>query len=130
MRKAIALALSLTAIALMVSASGAQANAGRSFWGVAYTSPTSTRDFRLMHRAHVGTVRFVVWHSVVQANGWSPYDRLVRGLAKRRLQGLPDLLNNPANYTPPISGSAAQSWTQFAHAAVACYGPRGSFWHA
>jgi hypothetical protein len=130
MRRALGLAALLIVLVFAFPQAGAQANVRRSFWGVEYTSPTSTRDFRLMHRAHVGTVRFVLWHSVVQANGWSPYDRLIRGLAKRRLQGLPDLLNNPANYTPPISGSAAQSWTQFAHAAVARYGPRGSFWHA
>jgi hypothetical protein len=65
----------VTCLALVLPAGAA--SAGRSFWGVAYISPTSSRDFRLMHRAHVGTVRIPLWHSVVSSSGWSPYDRIV-----------------------------------------------------
>jgi polysaccharide biosynthesis protein PslG len=128
MRRGYLSALALAVCLGLVLPAGAQA-VSRSFWGVEYSSSASGRDFRLMHRAHVGTVRIPLWHSVVSGSGWSTYDRIVSGLAKRRIHVLPDLLNNPADYTPPISGSARTSWTQFAHSAVARYGPGGSFWH-
>jgi polysaccharide biosynthesis protein PslG len=123
-------ALALVACLAVVLPAGVASARGRSFWGVEYTNPTSSRDFRLMHRAHVGTVRIPLWHSVVSSSGWSPYDRIVGGLANRRIRVLPDLVNNPGDYTPPISGGARTAWTQFAHDAVNRYGPGGSFWRA
>jgi hypothetical protein len=100
---------------------------GRDFWGVNYTSGTSGRDFKLMRRGHVGTARFVIWHSVVQTNGWAAYDRIIGGLAKRGIRPLPDLFNAP-DYRPPVSGSARTAWVQFVHDAASRYGPGGSFW--
>jgi hypothetical protein len=126
-RRRIALAGLAAALALALPAASAQA-VSKSFWGVQYNSPTTSQDFNMMQGAKVGTARFVIWHSFVQADGFAQYDAVIGGLASRGVAGLPDLLNNPADYTPPISGSAAQSWTQFAHDVVARYGPGGSYW--
>jgi Glycosyl hydrolase catalytic core len=128
MRRTIGLAGLLTAVALTLPASGAEA-AGRDFWGVNYTSATSGRDFKVMRRGHVGAARFVLWHSVVQASGWGPYDQLIAGLAKRRIRPLPDLFNS-ADYIPPVSGGARTAWVQFVHDAASRYGPGGTFWRA
>jgi hypothetical protein len=128
MRRTAGLAVVVTALVLLLPPAGAQAS--RSFWGVEYTNSTSSRDFKLMHRAHVGTVRIPLWHSVVASSGWGPYDAIVSGLARKRIRLLPDLVNNPADYTPPIHGGARTAWVQFAHAAVQRYGPGGSFWQS
>ena len=131
-RASLGLAGLVAALALLVPATGAQA-LPKTFYGVEYTSPTSTQDFDTMQAAKVGIVRLVFWHSVVSSSCrsppcWGQYDEIVGDLASRGIPVLPQLANNPADYTPPINEPARSQWIQFAHDAAARYGPNGTFW--
>src|SRR5436190_15587624 len=126
-RRSLTLASLVAAVALLAPATAAHA-LSRTFYGVEYTSPTSTQDFDIMQGAKVGIVRLVFWRSEVAAHGWGGYDEIVGDLASRGITVLPQLANNPADYTPPINEPARSQWIQFAHDATARYGPNGSFW--
>jgi hypothetical protein len=130
MRRTIGIAALLIALAWVLPTAGAQAKVGRSFWGVEYTRPgIKARDFRTMHKGRVGIVRIVLWRSQAQADNWRSYDRIIGGLARRRIAVLPDLMGTQGNYTLPLgSQSAQQGWKQYVHSAVARYGPGGSYW--
>jgi hypothetical protein len=126
MRRTVSLAILVAALALLPAA-GAQA-VDRSFWGVQYTSATDQQDFNVMQQGRVGVVRVSMWRSYVTSGGFGQYDDIIGGLASRGIPSLVNLLSNPADYTPPISGGAGAQWVQFAHDAAARYGPGGSYW--
>src|SRR6059036_3148797 len=131
MRKTIGLAGFLTVAALVLPVASAQA-VSRSFWGVVDTSSPAAQDFDQMRDSKVGVVRIPLFQKQPEllpgVVDWSSMDQMIGGLASRGIAVLPDLIPNLADYAPPISGSAAQAWVQFAHDAVARYGPGGSYW--
>jgi hypothetical protein len=92
-----------------------------------------------MKDARIRTDRFLLyWPEVQPSQGsfaWSSYDSVVGALASRGIRPFPFLYGSPAwvgdgNFARPPIDSAAdeQAWSDFLKAAVARYGPGGSYW--
>ena len=141
-------ALVAVAASLAISASAAQAlPAG--FWGVVPQSNLSGDQYQRLGTGGVESVRIPVgWGSVQLAkNGpfdWSGFDSQVEAASKAGIKVLPFLSGAPEWAVPakkvpgagglkapahlPVSGAARTGWAAFVTAAVARYGPSGSFW--
>lgn len=140
------MAAALVSIALLTAA-GASARAPRSFFGVSPQTTVTDQDFARMGTARVGTIRFGIhWAQVEPSNGafdWSAPDSIIRGAAANGVRALPFLSGTPdwvadldgykcargscAPYAP-AGAKARAAWSDFVAAAVARYGPTGSFW--
>jgi hypothetical protein len=141
------LALALTTF-FAVSASAAQAlPAG--FWGVVPQNTPSSEQFQRLGRGGVESMRISIgWPSVQPSQGssfdWSGFDNQVEEAAKAGIKILPFLTGAPEWAVPskrvpgagglmaparlPVNGAARTGWVSFLTAAVARYGPTGSFW--
>src|SRR5205823_2459270 len=98
-RARLALAAWLLA-ALAASASPALGHVPRHFYGIVPGSALKGRDFELMRRANVGSVRFgIVWPEVQPIHRgpfyWSSTDRIVARAAKHNISLLPILIGTP-----------------------------------
>jgi polysaccharide biosynthesis protein PslG len=131
-----------------VFASAAQAlPAG--FWGAVPQSGLSAEQFQRLGRGGVESIRIPIgWPSVQPTQtsefDWSGYDNQVEEAAKAGIKVLPFLSGAPTWAVPtkrvpgageleasahlPVSGAARTGWVNFVTAAVARYGPTGSFW--
>jgi hypothetical protein len=131
-----------------VFASAAQAlPAG--FWGVVPQSNLSTEQFQRLGNGGVESIRIPIGWSSVQPNkagsfNWGSYDSQIEEAAKAGVKVLPFLTGAPEWAVPgkkvpgagglkapgrlPVSGAARTGWAAFLTAAVARYGPTGSFW--
>jgi hypothetical protein len=131
-----------------VFASAAQAlPAG--FWGVVPQSGLSAEQYQRLSRGGVESIRIPVgWGSVQPVQGgafdWSGFDNQVEEASKVGIKVLPFLSGAPEWAVPskrvpgaggleaparlPVSGAARTGWASFLTAAVARYGPNGSFW--
>lgn len=142
------LALGLT-VFCAISAPAAQALPS-GFWGVVPQSGLSAEQFQRLGRGGVESVRIPIgWASVQPTEGsefdWRGFDNQIEEAAKAGIKVLPFLsgapewavpgrfvsgthrtLKAPANL--PVSGAARTGWVSFLTAAVARYGPTGSFW--
>lgn len=119
------------------------------FWGVVPQSSLSTEQFQRLGGGGVESIRIPVgWGSVQQSKGgqfdWSGFDSQVEEAAKAGIKVLPFLSGAPEWAVPtkvvpgagglkaparlPVSGAARTGWVGFLTAAVARYGPTGSFW--
>src|SRR5436190_1330735 len=98
----------------------------------------SSSDAERMRSGRVGEVRwFLYWQLIEPRRGdyrWGPVDALIGNLASRGIPVLP-VLYGSAPYaaktpeTPPLGSSAARrGWERFVRAAVARYGPGGTYW--
>src|SRR5689334_23111543 len=136
------------AASLAIFASAAQAlPAG--FWGVVPQSNLSADQYQRLGAGGAESVRIPVgWGSVQPAkNGafdWSGFDSQVEAAAKAGIKVLPFLSGAPEWAVPakkvpgagglkapahlPVSGAGRTGWAAFVTAAVARYGPTGSFW--
>jgi hypothetical protein len=140
------------ALALMtffaISASAAQAlPAG--FWGVVPQNSPSSEQVQRLGRGGVESMRISIgWPSVQPSPGssfdWSGFDSQVEEAAKAGIKVLPFLTGAPEWAVPskrvpgaggltaparlPVTGGARTGWASFLTAAVARYGPTGSFW--
>lgn len=141
-------ALAAATACLAIFASAAQAlPAG--FWGVVPQSNLNGEQYQRLGTGGVESVRIPVgWGSVQQAqNGpfdWSGFDGQVEVAAKAGIKVLPFLSGAPEWAVPsktvpgagglkapahlPVAGAARSGWVAFVTAAVARYGPNGSFW--
>ena len=141
------LALALTTF-FAVFASAAQAlPAG--FWGVVPQSGLNAEQFQRLSRGGVENFRIPIgWASVQPTQGgafdWSGFDNQIEEAAKAGINVLPFLSGAPEWAVPakrvagagglmapahlPVSGAARTGWAAFLTAAVARYGPTGSFW--
>lgn len=149
MRLVRACAVAAVAATLAASASVAQA-LPTGFWGVVPQATPSLEQLQRLERGGVGSLRFpVVWSSVQPVkNGpmvWSGVDAQVESAARAGIEVLPFLSGAPewavpAVFVPgthralkaprnlPANGAAGSGWSKFVRAAVARYGPGGSFW--
>jgi hypothetical protein len=140
--------LAATVASLAIFAAGAQAlPAG--FWGVVPQSSLSTEQFQRLGTGGVESIRIPVgWGSVQPVKGgqfdWSSLDNQVEEAARAGIKVLPFLGGAPEWAVPsktvpgagglkaparlPVSGAARTGWAAFMTAAVARYGPTGSFW--
>jgi hypothetical protein len=135
--------------AFAVSASAAEALPSN-FWGIVpQATPTSEQLLRLQ-RGGVRSIRIpVLWPAVQpKRNGpvdWSGVDAQVENASRAGIAVLPFLVGAPKWAVPlvpvpgtggavkasrglPVNGAAAGGWSSFVSAAVARYGPGGSFW--
>jgi hypothetical protein len=141
------LALALTTF-FAVFASAAQAlPAG--FWGIVPQSGLSAEQFQRLSRGGVESLRIPIGWASVQPNqgdsfDWSGFDHQIEEAAKAGIKVLPFLSGAPEWAVPakvvpgtggltapgnlPVSGAARAGWASFLTAAVARYGPTGSFW--
>jgi hypothetical protein len=129
-------------------AAGAQAlPAG--FWGVVPQSHLTGEQFQRLGNGGVESLRIPIsWGAVQSTKGgqfdWSGYDSQFEEAAKAGIKVLPFLSGAPKWAVPekavpgagglkaparlPVSGAARTGWVTFVTAAVARYGPNGSFW--
>ena len=145
-RPRIALAGLLALVVLAVSASAAQALPAK-FWGAVPQSSLSVEQYQRVHRGGVDTIRLPInWGAAQASEGaafdWSLTDSQISEAARTGIDVLPFLAGIPAwaeKLVPvgggvmvpaklPVKGKAKAGWVAFCKAAVARYGPKGSFW--
>jgi hypothetical protein len=138
--------------ALILSASFASAAQALpvGFWGVVPQSSLSQEQFQRLARGGVESVRLPFgWGSIQPTrNGeyqWGAIDSQVEAAAKAGVRVLPFLSGAPTWAVPavyvsgtgrslkapahlPVGGAGRAGWIAFVTAAVARYGPAGSFW--
>jgi hypothetical protein len=146
LRAPAALAAVLTLAILAVTASAAQALPAK-FWGAVPQSPLSVEQYQRVHRGGVDTIRIPInWGTAQASEGaafdWSATDSQVSEAARTGIDVLPFLAGIPAwaerlvsvsggVQVPaklPVAGKARAGWIAFCKAAVARYGPEGTFW--
>ncbi|MGH2925440.1 MAG: glycosyl hydrolase [Solirubrobacterales bacterium] len=109
------------------------------FFGIVQGIRLDSQDFQTMAKTGVGSDRFLlIWGSVQpKKNGpfdWGPTDSLIGSFASHGIQVVPDLWRSPPwasgpLVAPPIDRAAdTKAWERFLKAAVARYGPQGTFW--
>jgi len=136
-----ALVAALACMAASEAGLAADASAHRPEFAINAVPAPKHNDPPLMRRAGIGHARFDLNWSLIQGarNGpydWSSPDREIARLARSKIRALPILLGTPSwiahqPLVPPTSSRAGRrEWRAFAKAAVARYGPRGSFWSA
>jgi hypothetical protein len=142
--------LALAALAVLAAfASTAQA-LPVGFWGTVPQSGLSDEQFQRLSRGGVESTRLPIgWEFVQMSQGgsfdWSGVDDQVEAASKAGIKVLPFLTGAPEWAVPratipqsgglkapahlPVSGAARAGWIGFLTAAVARYGPNGSFWN-
>jgi len=139
--------LALVAVFAVFSPAAQALPAG--FWGVVPQSHLSGEQFQRLGNGGVESIRIPIgWGSVQPVkNGqfdWSGFDSQVEEAAKAGIKVLPFLSGAPKWAVPekavpgagglkapahlPVSGAGRTGWSSFLTAAVARYGPTGSFW--
>jgi len=148
MLRALTTALAAMAVFAIFASSALALPAG--FWGVVPQSGLSAEKFQRLGQGGVESIRIPVgWPSVQPTQGgafdWSGFDNQVEEASKAGIKVLPFLSGAPAWAVPekvvpgtggalkaparlPVSGAARTGWVEFLTAAVARYGPTGSFW--
>jgi hypothetical protein len=121
----------------LIAASRAEADRPE-FFGVAHARALDVQDLQRMVDSGVRTDRFLLqWRRVSPTQGtfqWGPTDQIVGGLASHGIQPVPFVWGSPpwvrpGPSRPPVDGPFAESaWRNFLKAAVARYGPGGSYW--
>lgn len=141
--------LAIAMLGLALFATAAQAVPAK-FWGVVPQATPSQEQFQRLQRGGVDSTRVPVdWGAVQPSRGgafdWSGVDGVVTKAASAGVEVLPFLNGAPAWAVPsvwvpgsshtvkapsrlPAAGAAAGAWSVFVKAAVARYGPVGSFW--
>lgn len=142
----------IVAVALAIGGGAAAAPAlaePATFWGIDPQLSPSLEQLQRARRGGVDTIRVPVPWSAVEPSsgtqGWGGVDALVGHAASAGLDILPFVYDAPSwavapAWVPgtghglkapgklPVSGAARGAWTRFLQAAVARYGPNGSFW--
>lgn len=144
----------MAVVALVVATAGASASAAQalpaSFWGVVPQGILNLEQFQRLSRGGVDSVRIPIGWSAVQpvqggAFNWAGVDFQVEEASKAGIEVLPFVSGAPSWAVPsvfvpgshhsvrapahlPISGPGRAGWISFITAAVARYGPSGSFW--
>jgi hypothetical protein len=112
--------------------------APRSFFGIVPQSELTPRDIAFMKAGGIGAVRVPISWAEVQPTprgplNWDKVDQVVEVVSGGGLEVLPFICSTPpwlANpKTMPVhNGRQRRAWKLFLQAAVARYGPGGSFW--
>lgn len=142
-------ALAVALLGLAIFATAAQA-VPATFWGVVPQAAPSDEQFQRLKRGGVDSARIPIeWGGVQPLKGgpfnWSGPDGVIGRAATAGVEVLPFLTGAPGWAVPivfvpgtgktakapshlPASGAAAGAWSNFVKAAVARYGPNGTFW--
>jgi hypothetical protein len=147
-RKARALtAVSAVVLVLGVLAASAAAVPAK-FFGVVPQSTLSQEQFNTLKKGGVKEMRVsLIWGAIQPTHGahnWSEFDPVVERAAKSGIELLPFVVGAPSWAVPsanvpgtggakaparlPVTGTAATAWSSFLKAAVARYGPGGTYW--
>jgi hypothetical protein len=132
------LAIVLSTLALSLCAASTAEAARTEFFGIVQ-GQLDAQDRQGMADVRVQTARFMLkWRDIESTKGsydWSERDRLIGGLASQGIRSVPFVWGSPTwvgsgqSARPPIDSTAArQAWQAFLKAAVARYGPGGSYW--
>jgi putative glycosyl hydrolase len=124
----------------LFGASTAGAAVRTEFYGIA-AGQIDVQDRQGMANARVQTDRFMLkWRDIETTRGsydWSERDRMIGGLASEGIRSLPFAWGSPkwignGNVGSPPIGTTSEitSWQNFLKAAVARYGPGGTYWAA
>jgi Ca2+-binding RTX toxin-like protein len=135
----IRLAIVLSVLALSLVAASPAAAVRSEFFGIAQSlDRLDGTDLQGMAAVRVRTERVQLqWASVQPTQGsfdWAETDAFVGALASRGIRPVPFVWGSPrwvatTFATPPIDTAAhEQAWQDFLKAAVARYGPGGSYW--
>jgi hypothetical protein len=109
------------------------------FFGIVPQTPLTARDTARMRAGGFESVRYpVIWDTIQpsprSAYNWAGLDQEVTMTARAGLTLLPFLYGTPhwvagkPTTLPVANGRARRAWAAFLHAAVARYGPDGTFW--
>jgi hypothetical protein len=111
------------------------------FIGISPQSASSAKDYELMREAGIGSVRLPLFWGAVEPESpafserqWAGFDHEVRLAAHAGLSIFPVLTGTPKWVAPlgidlPVkTARQRRAWASFVRAAVARYGPGGSFW--
>ena len=149
-RRTLRLLCACAGLVLFATSASAAEALPPTFWGVVPQATPNLEQLQRLKRGGVSSIRIpVVWPAVQPTrNGtfnWSGIDAQVENASRVGIAVLPFLVGAPAWAVPlvpvpgtggsvkasrslPVSGAAAGGWSSFARAAVARYGPGGSFW--
>jgi Glycosyl hydrolase catalytic core len=133
------LSIVLTALALWLFAASTAAAARSEFFGVVQgPGLDAAQDLQGLTDAKVRTARFLLlWREVQPSKGsfdWARNDLVVGRFASHGIRPVPFAYGSPAWVNtfiarPPVDSAAhEQAWRDFLDAAVARYGPGGSYW--
>jgi len=142
-------AMAVSLVGLATFAAAAQA-VPATFWGVVPQATPNDEQFQRLKRGGVDSARIPIeWGGVQPLKGgplnWSGPDAVIARAAGAGVEVLPFLTGAPGWAVPivfvpgtgktakapahlPAAGAAAGAWSNFVKAAVARYGPGGSFW--
>jgi hypothetical protein len=140
MRKLLLISVSLALLAFFPATAGAY-SVPQGFIGISPQNPANEKDYALMERAGIDSVRLPMAWSAIQEDDpvfsepdWSGFDRAVRLAAERDIRVFPFLWGAPSWVSPHASAEPVESfwqrwaWSSFLREAVDRYGPDGSFW--
>jgi hypothetical protein len=128
----------LTALALSLFAASTAQAARSEFFGIVQGT-LDAQDRQGMAAAGVRTARFLLrWKSIEPTRGsydWAARDHFIGALASKGIRpfpfvwGSPEWVGSGKLAQPPIASAADEkAWRSFLKAAVARYGPGGSYW--
>ena len=128
--------LALLAVSLFAPSSAAAARS--EFFGIVQGQQFDLQDLERIGPAGIRTERHLFnWSTVQPSQGsfdWDVTDRFIGRLASHGIRSMPFMWGNPgwvagSQATPPLESTAdRQAWKAFLRAAVARYGPGGSYW--
>jgi hypothetical protein len=135
------LAILVVLLALFAVPAAARAGLPPGFIGVSPQSPNNARDFELMRKAGVDSVRLPMNWSGIETKSplttdpdWSAWDKQVEMAAESGLRVLPFIAGSPEWVAPeqldlPVNTAwQRSSWTRFLREVANRYGPEGIFW--
>jgi hypothetical protein len=132
------LAVILAGLTLTLFAASPAEAARTEYFGIAKGQALDAKDLYGMAVNHVRTSRFLLqWRSVQPSQGtfyWNQTDQIIGGLASHGIRPVPFVWGSPSwvrpgPSRPPVNSDfARKAWQNFLKAAVARYGPGGSYW--
>ncbi|HTR76416.1 MAG TPA: hypothetical protein VMH33_14290 [Solirubrobacterales bacterium] len=148
-RKTRALTAILAVVVALGVCAGSAAALPAKFFGVVPQSTLTQEQFTTLQKGGVKSMRVAMIWAAMQPNRggaieWGSFDPIVERAAKSGIELLPFVVGTPTWAVPnatvpgtggakapahlPVSGTAASGWTTFLKAAVARYGPGGTYW--
>lgn len=148
-RKTRALTAALVVVVAFGVCAASAAALPAKFFGVVPQSTLTQEEFTTLKQGGVKSMRVaLVWGAIQSKRGgayeWGSFDPIVERAAKSGIELLPFVVGTPAWAVPnaivpgtggaeapahlPAGGTAGSAWTAFLKAAVARYGPNGTFW--
>ncbi|HEY5054236.1 MAG TPA: hypothetical protein VII45_12580, partial [Solirubrobacterales bacterium] len=131
----------LVTLGLLALPAVAGAYVPRGFIGISPQNSLDGEDLELMERSDIQSVRLPMnWYAIqrenpsVQPPDWSDFDRSVGLAAEHGIRifpfvcGSPDWVASRTTVEPVETAWQRWAWSNFLRAAVARYGPEGSFW--